>query len=184
MKNFELFVDEIVDQWRSEKKTILESAGLKGLSNREKGDLAEDYILRKVSKIKPYYNAVKSKGSQTPSDIYSVARRNGYWHIMLIQVKSSVNSKGIYKLNDNDKKALDELAKFIKKQIGVSNHMADYKKKPLIISNGYAGVYRNVNGKNVKHTLIDSKAFKIFKRNAAALDIEDVKKKVALAHKL
>jgi len=39
MKNFKPFVDELVTNWRSEKKSILESAGLKGvISNREVGD--------------------------------------------------------------------------------------------------------------------------------------------------
>ncbi len=184
MKNFELFVDEIVNKWRSEKKTILESAGLGRPSNRENGDLAEDYILRRVSNLKPKYQGIKSKGSQTPSDIFCVARRNGYWHIMLIQIKSSTDKDGIYKLNENDKKTFDEFAKFIKTQIGISENMANYRKSPVIISNGYAGVYRNENEKALKHSLVETKAFKIFKRNTTDLDIDDVKKKVTIAHKL
>ncbi|MDG4714882.1 hypothetical protein [Winogradskyella marincola] len=184
MKNFELFVGEIVNDWRSEKKTILESAGLGRPSNREIGDLAEDYILRKINGLKPKYQGVKSNGSQTPSDIFSVARRNGFWHIMLIQVKSSTDKNRIYKLNENDKKVFDEFAKFIKTKIGNSDYMVNYKKSPLIISNGYAGVYRNENGKTIKHNLVETKAFKIFKRNSAELDINDVKKRVMQAHKL
>ncbi|WP_233862340.1 hypothetical protein [Tenacibaculum piscium] len=182
MKNFELFVNEIVNQWRSEKKTLFESAGLSGLSNRENGDLAEDYILRKVEKLKPKYNGMKSTGSQTPSDIFAVARRNGYFHIMLIQVKSSTNKSGIYKLNENDKKAFDELAKFVKRQIGISEHMKNYRKSSIIISTGYAGVYRNE--KPIKHNLIESKEFKIFKRNTSNLDMKKIKEIIVLAHKL
>ena len=184
MKHFKLFVDEIVSNWRSEKKTILENAGLGRPSNRETGDSAEDYILRKVSRLKPNYQGVKSNRSQTPSDIFCVARRNGYWHIMLIQVKSSTSKNGIYELNENDKKVFDEFAKFIKTQIGSSEYMINYKKSPLIISNGYAGVFRNESGKIAKHSLVETKAFKIFKRNSGKLDIDDVKKRVVLAHKL
>ncbi|WP_146193488.1 hypothetical protein [Flavobacterium sediminis] len=184
MKNFELFVEEVVNKWRLEKKTILESAGLGKPSNRENGDLAEDYILQKIINLKPNYQAVKSKGSQTPSDIYSVARRNGYWHIMLIQVKSSTNKNMIYNLTENDKKTFDELAKFIKTQIGISDYMTNYRKSAVIISNGYVGVYKNENGRTIKHTIVETKAFKIFKKNTTKLDISNVKKNVAIAHKL
>tara|TARA_R110002051_G_scaffold2660_1_gene14265 strand:+ start:14668 stop:14838 length:171 start_codon:yes stop_codon:yes gene_type:complete len=55
MKNFELFVDEIVSKWFTEKKAILESAGLSVTSNRETGDLAEDYILRKIKGLPQNY---------------------------------------------------------------------------------------------------------------------------------
>jgi len=182
MKNFELFVNDIVSQWRSEKKILMESAGLSGSSNRENGDLAENYVLRKVEKLKPKYNGMKSTGSQTPSDIFAVARRNGYFHIMLIQVKSSTNKSGIYKLNENDKKVFDELAKFVKKQIGISEHLKNYRKSAILISTGYAGVYRNE--KPVKHNLIESKGFKIFKRNTTNLDMEKINKIIALTHKL
>lgn len=184
MKNFELFVGEIVTNWRTEKKTIIENAGLGKPSNRVIGDLAEDYILRKVNSLKPNYQGIKSIGSQTPSDIFCVARRNGYWHIMLIQVKSSTSKNGIYKLNENDKKVFDEFAKFIKSQIGNSDYMVNYKNSPLIISNGYAGVFRNENGKIVKHSLVETKAYKIFKINSTKLDLTDIKKRVIEAHKL
>ncbi len=64
MKNFEAFVIYIVKKWKYEKNVILESAGLSGLSNREYGDLAEDYIIKRISKLSPQYTAFKSNGSQ------------------------------------------------------------------------------------------------------------------------
>ncbi|WP_339811894.1 hypothetical protein [Zunongwangia profunda] len=182
MKNFELFVNDIISQWRKEKNIILESAGLKGPSNREKGDLAEEYVIRRINKLTPTYNAIKSTGSQTPADIYAVARRNGYWHIMLIQVKSSTNKNNIYKLNENDKKVLNELGKFINKQIVVSEHMINYRKSKILISTGHVDVYRNE--KTLRHSLVNAKGFKVFKRNASTLDMEKIRGIIALSHKL
>ncbi|WP_299223825.1 hypothetical protein [uncultured Psychroserpens sp.] len=184
MKNFELFVNDVVTKWRSEKKILLASGGLAGVSNREAGDLAEEYILRKVKALSPKYICFKSSGSQTPSDIYSVARRNGYWHIMLIQVKSSNDINAVYKLNKDDKKVFDTLAKFIKKQINTSEYMKAYKSSPIIISNGYAAVHRNETGKIVRHSLIEGKGFKLFLKNASKLNMDSVNKKIGLTHKL
>ncbi|QTE21235.1 hypothetical protein [Polaribacter cellanae] len=141
MKNFELFVDEIVSKWFSEKKAILESAGLAGISNRETGDLVEDYILRKIKGLPQNYIGKKSKGSRTPIDVFAVARRGRYWHIMLIQVKSSEYKDKIYKLNQNEIKVLNEFAKFFKKEFTLSKLLRNYKDSSIMFSTGYAGVF-------------------------------------------
>ena len=182
MKNFNLFVDEIVKQWRSEKKSILESVGLKGVSNREVGDSAEDYILRKVDKISPKYTAVKSKGSQTPADIFAVGNRGKFWHIMLIQVKSSKSLDGIYQLSPLEKKHFNEFAKFLKKQFNSSSHLRDYKGKSIIISTGYAGVY--VDEKNGRHSLKQAEYYNSFKKNMPQINTISLLLKLALAHGL
>lgn len=180
MKNFDNFVQYVVKKWRQEKKTILENAGLSGLSNREYGDLAEDYVLKRVEKLTPTYTAFKSNGSQTPADILACSRRNGYWHIMLIQVKSSKDKNTIEKLDSNKKKVFNEFAKFLKAEITNSGLLNEYKTKPIIISNGYAGVLRTSTG----HILIEGKGFKIFKRNSSQLDIDDIIEKVKESHEL
>jgi hypothetical protein len=180
MKNFDKFVQHIVNKWRQEKKLILENVGLGGLSNREYGDLAEDFILKRITKLTPKYDAVKSNGSQSPADILACARRNGYWHFMLIQVKSSNDKDNIEKLDADQKKVFDEFCKFLKREISISGHLDDYKEKPIIISNGYAAVLRTTTG----HRLIEGKAFKIFKVNSYDLDTEDIKGKVTETHKL
>ncbi len=182
MKNFNAFVDEIVAQWRSEKNAILESQGLKGISNRKVGDSAEDYILKKISSITPNYTAVKSKGSQTPSDIFAVANRGKYWHIMLIQVKSSQNVNDIYKLNSSEKKVFNEFAKFLKQQINGSSVLKDYCKKSIIISTGYAGVY--IDRKIERHTLKKTEYFNSFRKNMGGIKQISVELKLNLAHKL
>lgn len=182
MKNFNLFVGDVVTLWRSEKKDIIESAGLKGVSNRQVGDSAEDYILRRVSKISPSYKAVKSKGSQSPSDIFAVANRGRFWHIMLIQVKSSQDSNNIYKLSDSEKKVFSEFAKFVKKQIGASSRLSQYNNSRIIISTGYAGVF--VNKENRRHALIEAKHFSSFKRNMSGIPNLPIRLKIALSHGL
>ncbi|WP_298507487.1 hypothetical protein [uncultured Kordia sp.] len=182
MKNFELFVDETVTKWRLKKKYILENQGLAGVSNRESGDSAENYILRKIGGLPQNYIGKKSKGSQSPADIFAVARRGRFWHIMLIQVKSSENKNNIYTLNEEDKKVLNEFAKFFKKELRASKTMSNYKNSAVIISAGYAGVFNDL--KNRKHFLKDTKHFKSFKKNMPDINSIKLNLKIALAHSL
>ncbi|MFC4510194.1 hypothetical protein ACFO28_07750 [Flavobacterium buctense] len=186
MKNFKTFVDHIVTKWRVEKKTILESYGLGVPSNREVGDMAEKYILSKIDKLVPTYISCMSKGSQTPSDIYSVARRNGYWHIMLTQVKSSSSKNAIYELNKNDIEEFSALAKFIKAEIRLSGLLDLYKTKPIIISIGYAGVHSSVVNGKTRHRTIKVKPYKLFKMNFSESEISQIqiRKTVNISHSL
>lgn len=182
MKNFETFVNHVVSKWRVEKKTILESYGLGMPSNREVGDMAEKYIVSKIDKLSPAYTSCISKGSQTPSDIYSVARRNGFWHIMLTQVKSS-SKNAIYELNKAEIEQFSALAKFIKSEISLSGHLNIYKTKPIIISIGYAGVHSSeVNGK-IRRRTIKVKPYKLFRMNFGKLKVNP-KEAVNNSHKL
>ncbi len=184
MKNFKEFTDFLVDEWRKNKGIILESAGLQGLSNREYGDKAEAYILRKIKTLTPKYEAYLSKGSQTPADILSVARRGSYWHIMLVQVKSSTDKNTIYKLNEEDIKVFDEFAKFVKSSLNKFEPMKIYKDKSVIISTGYSAVQRIETDNKIIHKLVNSNAFKVFKKNASELNEIKVKETVVLTHKL
>lgn len=184
MKNFEVFVNHIISKWRAEKKTILESYGLGLPSNRKVGDMAEKFIVSKIDRLIPAYTSCISKGSQTPSDIYSVARRNGYWHIMLTQVKSSSSKDAIYELNETEIEEFSALAKFIKSEIRLSGLLDLYKTKPIIISIGYAGVHSSeVNGK-IRHRTIKVKPYKLFKMNFSKLEINQtqVKKIINISH--
>lgn len=186
MKNFETFVNHIVSKWRVEKKTVLESYGLGMPSNREVGDMVEKHIKSKIDKLSPTYTSYISKGSQTPSDIYSVARRNGYWHIMLTQVKSSTSKDAIYELNKTEIEVFSVLAKFIKSEIRLSGLLDFYKTKPIIISIGYAGVHSSeVNGKRF-HRTIKVKPYKLFKMNFSRLEINkmQINKMINTSHSL
>lgn len=102
-----------------------------------------------------------ASGSQTPADIYSIARRDGYWHIMLIQVKSSKVKDNIYELSATEIKQFSELAKLIKSEISNCDILEDYKKKPIIITTGYAGVLSIETNKTLQHRLTKAKAYKI-----------------------
>jgi hypothetical protein len=89
--NFNLIVNEFVENWKHREKILLERGGLVGISKRRKGDIAEDFIVDLASNL-PYFRDIeKSKGSRSPADIYSLYRRPEFWHLMLIQVKSSIN---------------------------------------------------------------------------------------------
>lgn len=184
MKNFEEFVKHVVSKWRVEKKTILESKGLGMPANRIIGDLAEKYIVSKIDKLTPRYSSFISKGSQTPSDIYSVARREGYWHIMLIQVKCSASKDAIYELNKTEVQQFSALAKFIKAEIVSFGMLDPYKIKSVIISIGYAGVHTTEVGGSVRHRTIKVKPYKLFRMNFGKLDIPPTTQAVSKSHDL
>lgn len=185
MKKFDEFVKHIVTKWRQESKMILEKSGLGvPIPNRTAGDFAEKFILNKVGNLKPHYQAYFANGSQTPSDIYSVSRRDGYWHIMLIQVKSSKVKNSIYELNETEIKQFSELAKLIKFEITKSDILEEYKSKPIVITTGYAGVLSIETNKSMQHRLVKTKAFKLFKMNASKLEFTSIKDKLITSHKL
>lgn len=123
MKKFQEFVNYIALKWRRENKTILEKKGLSGMSNKEAGDKAELFLINKMETLLPNYTIVKSKGSFTPADIYAVGRKRGFWHIMLIQVKSTKTTNGTYKLSNREIKIFKELAKLINREIKTSKYL-------------------------------------------------------------
>lgn len=183
MRNFEEFVDEVVYKWRLQKAKTIESYGLGFYdSNREKGDLAEDYVVRKIKALSRDYICKKSKGSQSPSDIFSIIKIGRFWHIMLIQVKSSEKKDSIYKLNESEKKVLNEFAKFFKKELNTSEKLSRYRDKGVVISTGYAGVFNDI--KNRRHSLKDVKYFNTFQKNIPKEDIIKLKIRIALRYKL
>lgn len=181
MKNFEEFVKHIVIKWKLEKKTIY---GLGIPANRVIGDLAEKYVAGKISKLNPIYSVFFPNGSQTPSDLYSVARRNGYWHIMLIQVKCSTVKTDIYELNKIEVEQFASLGKFVKAEILISPLLELYRDKPIIISIGYAGVYSNQLTKPARHQLMTTKSYKMFRMNSGKLNLESIKDVIETTHNL
>jgi hypothetical protein len=185
MKNFEKFVKHIVTKWRAEGKLILERGGLGvPIPNRTAGDFAEKFIINKIGQLTPKYQSFLASGSQTTADIYSIARRDGYWHIMLIQVKSSKVKDNIYELSATEIKQFSELAKLIKSEISNCDILEDYKKKPIIITTGYAGVLSIETNKTLQHRLTKAKAYKLFKMNATNLDFSIINGKLITSHKL
>lgn len=185
MKNFEDFVNHIVAKWRAENKVISEKVGLgMAVPNRIAGDLAEKFISKKIDNLTPNYTPYFANGSQTPSDIYSISRRHGYWHIMLIQVKSSLVKNEIEELSKVKINKFSDLAKFIKSEISESEILKEYKTKPIIITTGYAGVLSIDVNKKYQHRLIKTRTYNIFKLNSSKLDLVEIKSKLLLTHKL
>lgn len=184
MKNFDEFVKHIVAKWRIEKKTVYESFGLGMPANRTIGDAAEQYIARKISNHKPSYATFFPNGSQTPSDLYSVARRNGYWHLMLTQVKCSTNKAAIYELNKTEIKQFAAFARFVKKEFLSNPSLKIYRDKPIIFSIGYAGVFSNQSASIVRHQLVSAKSYSMFRANCGALDLKSVAEVLFTTHNL
>jgi len=185
MKQFDEFVNHIITKWKRKNKIILEKSGLgTPIPNRIAGDFSESYVLNKIKKLTPNYQSFLANGSKTPSDIYSVARRDGYWHIMLIQVKSSFKKENIYELSETEIKQFSELAKFIKTELKDSEILENYTGKPIVITTGYVGVLSIKTDKTIQHRLVKTKAFKLFKMNASKLDFTSVKEKLEISHKL
>lgn len=182
MKNFEEFVSHIVRNWRKEKKTILESAGLGEISNRELGDKSEEYVKNKIERLIPRYKAFLTNGSQTPADIFSFGRRHGYWHIMLIQVKSSRNKDDIYTLTDNDKKVFTQFSNFVKKEIPKFDLFNEYSEKPIVISRGYVSVLSNETRRGIQHNVIDSILLGITSLNSVKLDLTIIRVSLIKTH--
>lgn len=183
MKNFEGFVKYVVNKWRVDKTALLSEQGLAGLPNKTYGDKAEAYIKRKVEAITPRYTAFISPGSQSPADVMAVARRNGYWHIMLIQVKSSDSEDRIYQLTEKDLKELNQFAQFVKKETGAFEDFKAYVSKSIVVSTGYAGVKR-IEKPSLRHSLVKTKVYNLYRQKASQLDLDKLKKAVVKAHQL
>jgi hypothetical protein len=182
MKNFDVFVDQIVNDWLLDKKYILESYGLGSPANWETGDSSEEYILRKIKGLPQNYIAKRSRASKSPVDVFAVARRGRYWHIMLIQVKSSKNADSIYKLNKNDQEIMNEFGKYFKKKLMSNELLKQYKNSSITISTGYAGVYKDL--RNNKHYLKETKLYKTYKSKMTHMDNKTISLNVNTAHKL
>lgn len=182
--NFEDFVQYVAIKWRV-RKIILEKGGvLEGVSRREQGDAAEDWVVKRIGTSNPTYKVVKSPGSRTPADIYTIARRKDYWHIMLIQVKSSFEKDSIYELSKNDIKVFDELAKVLIESAKSVKWRKVYGDKTIIVSTGYAGVWRIETNNGVQHRLQEAYAFTLMGENITAVSFNDAHDAITNAHEL
>ena len=100
------------------------------------------------------------------------------------QVKSSKVKDNIYELSATEIKQFSELAKLLKSEISNCDILEDYKKKPIIITTGSAGVLSIETNKTLQHRLTKAKAYKLFKMNATNLDFSIINKKLITSHKL
>lgn len=181
MKNFELFTNLIVHLNGDLLKGM--NVGLSGtLPNRVAGDKAEQAVVRKLSKIK--YEAYITPGSKSPADIFAVKRRQGYWHIMLIQVKSSGKVSTIKKLNKDKTDELNEFGKFVKAQFKTVELMKDYSEKPVLISTGYVAVHSLESKSGLRNLVKSTELYSVFRTNFSNVDFAKAKEKVEVAHNL
>lgn len=173
MKDFKSFIDATVDKWRKDKFVVYERKGLGLPANRVLGDWAEKNIVLKIQNIKPFYEVVLSKGSQTPSDIFSVSKRKGFYHLMLNQVKSTTSPGKEFHMSDDDIKRYREFAKWFRKE---ANKYELLKGKPFMITLGYILVFNRENKNKIESTIMRSTIYK----NAYFLNASDIEKKDAI----
>jgi hypothetical protein len=156
-KNFQDFVDSTVNSWPKVKKKILNENGLAGIpdiSNREQGDQAERYI---KDKLKSKYSSASvgiTPGSKSPADIFSLRYVKNldtpFYHLMLIQVKSSKKKETIYQLNENEIKVFERFSGFAFDSLlnyGLHDNIDDSN---LIVSFGIAGVWASKAGSRLQ----------------------------------
>ena len=173
MKQFEDFINSIVNKWRKDKFSIYEKKGLGMPTNRTMGDWAEKNVVLKIQKLKPQYETVLSKGSQTPSDIFSICKRKGFYHLMLNQVKSTASPGNEFELQDDDLKKYREFGKWFRKE---ANKFELLKGKPFMITLGYILVFNSEKKNKIESVILRSTIYK----NAYFLNANDLEKTNAI----
>ena len=179
MKDFKVFVDSIVSKWRNEKPSIVAQLGLALPANRVMGDWAEKEVVKRVKFLKPEYEVYLSKGSQSPADIYAICKRQSFYHIMLIQVKSSIVIEDVIELNDVDLKLYYQLGKMVKEEF--KRKFPTLREKPLLISMGYIAVFNEVKKEKVTPMIFRSYIYKSYVSNFSNIDITKAKEIVKKA---
>ena len=181
MKNFESFTNYIVHLNGDLPKGM--NAGLSGsLPNRVAGDKAEQYVVRKLNGLN--YEAYITPGSKSPADIFAVKRRQGYWHIMLIQVKSSVKVSTIKKLNKTKVEELNNLGKLVKAQIKKIELMKSYASKPTLVTTGYVAIHSLESKIGHRNLVKNTEFYSAFRSNFSQVDFAKAKEKAEIAHSL
>lgn len=169
MKDFKKFVDSVVVKWRSERPTIMAKLGAVLPANRIMGDWAEKNVVNRVKELRPEYTVFLSKGSQSPADIYAISKRQSFYHIMLVQVKSSISYNDIVKLNEEDLKLYYELGKIVKEEF--KKQYPEFKDKPLLVSMGYIGVFNEVKRGKTFPMVLNSFVYKTYVSNFSKVDL-------------
>lgn len=173
MKDFKEFVDTVVSNWRNKKSAIIAQLGLALPANRIMGDWAEKEVVKRIKTLKPEYKVYLSKGSQSPADVYAICKRQSFYHIMLIQVKSSSTFEDVICLNNTDLKMYYELGKMVKKEF--KKQYPELKEKPLLISMGYIAVFNEVKKGKVIPMVFRSYVYKNYVSNFGNVDIPKAK---------
>ena len=173
MEGFEDFINTIVDKWRKDKFSVYEKKGLGVPANRIMGDWAEKNVFLKIEKLKPKYIVILSKGSQTPSDIFSICHRKGFYHLMLNQVKSTTSPGKYFELSDDDLKRYGEFGKWFRKE---ANKFELLKGKPFVVTLGYVLVYNRERNNRIESAIMKTVVYK----NAYFCNANDLDKRIAV----
>lgn len=144
-------------------------------TNYEIGNLGENYIKRKLSRLK--YLIYLSPLSHTPADVWGLKLRSYFYHLSLFQVKTSLNNSP-RKLNVSDMKKFNEFARFVRDHFYISELVPkECKDKSLVVSYGYIGLVIKVTN--------DKKSYKVFDSSFGGQFIKNIpKEKVQIVRKL
>ncbi len=183
---FEVFVAKLVNRWRQDMINEQNLTMADGTSTVQRGADAEEYIIKKIENMSNSYLVCRSSGSRSPADVFALhkhhktADNKGFWHLMLIQVKSSRDKNSIARLDDSDKENLKNLATLAEELIQEESW---YGRQPLFISTGYAGVWR-IGQRTVRHNLQNTEFFERIELNKGDIRYGDIKSVIQNAHSL
>ena len=126
------FVHEVHTKWRKVNRSLA------GLFSKQVGDEGETYIKRTLES-KHGYSVVFTPASQTPVDVIGIKWCGYFWHLVMIQVKTST-TKTAYELSGKETQAIRDFGRFLKEEYLASELYRDYADKPIAFSVGLANV--------------------------------------------
>lgn len=126
------FVHQAHTKWRKANRSLA------GLFSKQVGDEGEDYIKRMLE-TKHGYLVVLTPASQTPVDVIGLKWCGYFWHLIMIQVKTST-VKAAYELSDEETEAIRAFGRFVREEYLSSELYSEYASKPITFSVGLANV--------------------------------------------
>jgi hypothetical protein len=147
LDRLEKFVHDVHAKWQKTHR------GLGGLFSKVVGDEGEAYILKILSN-KHGFDAVLTPASQTPVDVFGIKWRGYFYHIVMVQVKTSTE-KSVYKLNSKELTAITDFGRFVKEEYLNSPLYESFNQKPIVFSVGLANV-KNHRPNQPRCTLVEA----------------------------
>jgi hypothetical protein len=185
MEWFNEFVNETVLEWVQRHKNevlkfdeYVELLIEEALTAYELGNEGELFVKDILSGKK--YHASLSAASRTPSDVWGIADLGEYYHIMLVQVKTSGGDRPA-ELSGETVLNLKALATFVLQRLKMSSKVpSGFTDKPLVLSIGYAGIILSGKQKEVKST----KCYNYWRSRNLATNLDNIKAQLKTAHRL
>lgn len=148
------------------------------LATVELGNKGELFVKERLSDRK--YRALLSAASRTPSDVWDIADMGNYYHIMLIQVKTTKGDRPA-ELTQENVNELKTLASFVVQRLKKSSKVPkDFSDKPLVLSIGYSGIVLSGDQAHVD----SATCYYMWYADNLANNLDGVRAQVQTAHRL